>query len=325
MQSRFVRFAQRATALQQMPRLQMNRLSKLQTSMMNPMNLARRSYQSGSAAGNGFLKTITSTPWTGMKVAGAAASIGLGCLIGYGLCQPANYVPSNTRNMIRSFSGPQFAQMVRSRMMKTYGYIVGGLGITAAAAVTMFSRGYAARFANSNPIMMTIGCVVGMMGLMIATQATPYDNVLLKHAFGTGFSVFMGFTLCPLVALGGALLQQAAMITGVIVGSLSLVAMAAPDDQFLSWGPYLGVGLGVVVAASFGSMFFPGSALLESVCLYGGLGLFGCFVCYDTQKMKYHAEMDDNYDPINRGFGMYMNTINIFIRIVSILSNRKKK
>merc|ERR1719334_1725336 len=79
-----------------------------------------------------------------------------------------------------------------------------------------------------------------MMALMIGTQATPQENVGLKHAMGAGFTTMMGFSLCPMVAMGGALLQQAAMITGVIVGSLSCVAAVAPDDQFLSWGPYLG-------------------------------------------------------------------------------------
>merc|ERR550539_2292532 len=143
-----------------------------------------------------------------------------------------------------------------------------------------------------------------------------YDNLIPKHLAWAGFNTFMGFALCPMVAMGGALLQQAAMITGIIVGSLSLVAAVAPDDAFLSWGPYLGCGLGVIVAASFGSMFFGGSALLESVVLYGGLGLFGCYVCYDTQNIKYHAEMDEHYDPINRGIGLYMDTINIFVRVV---------
>merc|ERR1712048_206253 len=135
----------------------------------------------------------------------------------------------------------------------------------------------------------------------------------------------MGFSLCPMVAMGGALLQQAAMITGVIVGSLSAVAACAPDGQFLSWGPYLGCGLGVMVAASIGSMFFPGSAMLHNVVLYGGLGLFGMYTCYDTQKIKYHAELDEHYDHIARGMGLYMDTINIFVRVAQILAMNRRK
>jgi len=263
--------------------------------------------------------TIRSHPWTPLKVAGAAGAIGLGGLVAAGLMQPANYVPSSARSQIRAFSGPEFASMVRTRMMKTYGYVSAGLGITALSAITLFSRGYAAKIAMY-PIAGTFGCIGLTIGFMIATQAIPQENVLAKHLAWGGFNCAMGFSLCPMVALGGVILQQAALVTGVIVGSLSAVAAVAPDGQFLSWGPYLGCGLGVMVAASIGSMFFPGSAMLHNVLLYGGLGLFGMYTCYDTQKMLYHAELDNNYDPINRGFGLYMDTINIFVRVAQIIA-----
>merc|ERR1712217_511719 len=166
---------------------------------------------------------------------------------------------------------------------------------------------------------LTIGC-------MLVLQSIPQENVVPKHLAWVGFNGAMGLTLCPMVAMGGVVLQQAAVVTGIIVGSRSAVAACAPDDQFLSWGPYLGCGLGVMIAASFGSMFFPGSAMLHNVLLYGGLGLFGCYVCYDTQKIKYHCELDEHYDPINRGIGLYMDTINIFVRVAQILMmNQRRK
>jgi len=271
-------------------------------------------------------QTIRSHPWTPLKVAGAAGAVGLGALVAVGLMQPANYVPSSARAQIRAYSGPEFASMVRSRMMKTYGYVSAGLGITALSAVTLFSRGYAAQLAMY-PIAGALGCMALTIGCMIAVQVIPQENVVPKHLAWGGFNCAMGFTLCPMVALGGVILQQAAVVTGVIVGSLSAVAAVAPDGQFLSWGPYLGCGLGVMVAASIGSMFFPGSAMLHNVVLYGGLGLFGMYTCYDTQKMLYHAELDSDYDPINRGLGLYMDTINIFVRVAQIIAmsgNRKK-
>jgi len=269
-------------------------------------------------------QTIRTHPWTPMKVAGAAGAVGLGGLVAVALMQPANYVPSAARSQIRAFSGPDFATMVRTRMMKTYGYVAGGLGITAVSALTLFSRGYAARMAYY-PIASALGCLALTMGLMITTQSISQENTVAKHLAWGAFNGAFGLTLCPMVALGGTILQQAAVVTAVIVGSLSLVAAAAPDGQFLSWGPYLGCGLGVMVAASIGSMFFPGSAMLHNVVLYGGLGLFGLYTCYDTQKILYHAEMDTYYDAINRGFGLYMDTINIFIRVAQILAMSQRR
>jgi len=285
-------------------------------------HIARRAFATHATP---VWQTIRSHPWTPMKVAGAAGAVGLGGLVAAGLMQPANYVPSSARSQIRAFSGPEFASMVRTRMMKTYGYVSAGLGITAVSALTLFSRGYAAKLAMY-PLAGSLGCMALTIGFMITTQSISQDNVIAKHLAWGGFNCAFGLTLCPMVALGGPILQQAALVTGVIVGSLTAVAAVAPDGQFLSWGPYLGCGLGVMVAASIGSMFFPGSAMLHNVLLYGGLGLFGMYTCYDTQKILYHAELDSHYDAINRGFGLYMDVINIFVRVAQIIamSGRRK-
>lgn len=76
-------------------------------------------------------------------------------------------------------------------------------------------------------------------------------------------------------------------------------------------GP-LAMGLGVVFAASLGSMFLPPTtalgAGLYSVSLYGGLLLFSAFLLYDTQRIVAQAERYPAYpqlygvkpyDPIN--------------------------
>merc|ERR1719499_1684065 len=150
-------------------------------------------------------------------------------------------------------------------------------------------------------------------------RMTPYENPM-KLAWWSAFNCINGLMLVPMGLYGGALVTQAAMITACIVGSLSAVAACSPGDTFLSMGPMLGCGLGVVLAASLGSMFFPGSAMLMNISLYGGLGVFGLFLCYDTQKVLYHAQMDNQFDPINRELGIYINTINIFVRVAQILA-----
>merc|ERR1719499_1706426 len=155
-------------------------------------------------------------------------------------------------------------------------------------------------------------------------RMTPYENPM-KLVWWSMFNAANGLTLVPVGLLGGQIVTQAAMITACIVGSLSAVAACSPGDTFLSMGPMLGCGLGVVFAASLGSMFFPGSSMLMNVSLYGGLGVFGLYTCYDTQKILYHAQMDNQFDPINRELGIYLDTIIIFIRVVTILSGGKKK
>jgi len=100
-------------------------------------------------------------------------------------------------------------------------------------------------------------------------------------------------------------------------------------------GP-LAIGFGAVFAASLGSMFLPPTtalgAGLYSISLYGGLVLFSGFLLYNTQRIVRRAESHPYYaavpyDPVNASIGIYMDTINIFVRIATILAgggNRRK-
>merc|ERR1719228_3214484 len=130
--------------------------------------------------------------------------------------------------------------------------------------------------------------------------------------------------------LGLAIITRAAWYTAGMVGGLSTVAACAPSDKFLNWGGPLAMGLGVVFCASLGTMFLPPSSAmgagLYSVAIYGGLVLFGMFLLYDTQKIIHKAERHPVgygaplFDPVNASMGIYMDTINIFIRIAQILA-----
>lgn len=57
--------------------------------------------------------------------------------------------------------------------------------------------------------------------------------------------------------------------------------------------------------------------------LYGGLALFGAMQLYDTQKVaeKARTQTAAQFDPIADSLGLYMNTINIFVRFVQIFAN----
>ena len=77
--------------------------------------------------------------------------------------------------------------------------------------------------------------------------------------------------------------------------------------------------------ASPGTMIFSG---LHTIYMYGGLVLFGGFLLYDTQKIIHNAENKPRYDPVNNAMGIYLDTINIFVRIFYLLAgssgNRRK-
>jgi len=73
------------------------------------------------------------------------------------------------------------------------------------------------------------------------------------------------------------------MITGITMASLGAVAWYAPNDKFLMWGGALSLGLGAITGVSVLSMVMGRTTpLMYNIWLYGGLGVFGGYVLYDT-------------------------------------------
>jgi len=175
-----------------------------------------------------------------------------------------------------------------------------------------------------------LGSMAALIGSGMVVRGLPYTEGFGAKQIGwMVHSGLVGIVLGPMCLLGGPLLIRAAYMTAGVVGGLSAIACCAPSEKFLAMGGPLAIGLGVVFASSLGSMFMPvTSALgagLYSISMYGGLLLFSGFLLYDTQRIIQYAESvppngTHKYDPINAAMSIYMDTINIFIRIAQMLA-----
>merc|ERR550534_1509737 len=249
-------------------------------------------------------------------VAGGAA-LGLGALAFYGLG-----MSSEAGAVDRTVAWPQY---VRDRVRDTYFYFGSSLAATAgtAAAMNLVNRG--------GFIAMGVS-IAAMIGSSMVARSIPYTpGVGAKQAAWLAHCAVVGAVIAPICLLGGPILTRAAWYTAGMVSGLSTVAVCAPSDKFLYMGGPLAMGLGIVFCASLGSAFLPPTtamgAGLYSVAMYGGLILFGAFLLYDTQKIIYKAERHPQqgygapaFDPINASMSIYMDTINIFIRIAQLLA-----
>ncbi|XP_028844083.1 growth hormone-inducible transmembrane protein [Denticeps clupeoides] len=263
-----------------------------------------------------------------MFLAGGAA-VGLGALCYYGLGM-SNEIGAIEKAVI-------WPQYVKDRIHSTYMYFAGSMGMTALSAVAV-SRTPALMGLMMKGSWLAIGATfAAMIGAGMLVRSISYEHSPVpKHLAWMLHAGVMGAIVAPLTLLGGPLMMRAAWYTAGIVGGLSTVAMCAPSEKFLNMGGPLAVGFGVVFASSLGSMFLPPTSAfgagLYSVAVYGGLVLFSMFLLYDTQKVIKRAESHPLYgvqkfDPINACLGIYMDTLNIFIRLVTILSsggNRRK-
>ncbi|CAJ1080273.1 growth hormone-inducible transmembrane protein [Xyrichtys novacula] len=259
----------------------------------------------------------------GRMILAGGAAIGLGALCYYGLGM-SNEIGAIEKAAI-------WPQYVKDRIHSTYMYFAGSVGLTALSAVAV-SRTPALMGLMMRGSWLAIGATfAAMIGAGMLVRSISYEHSPMpKHLAWMFHAGVMGAVIAPLTLLGGPLMMRAAWYTAGIVGGLSTVAMCAPSEKFLNMGGPLAVGFGVVFASSLGSMFMPPTSTLGaglySVAIYGGLVLFSMFLLYDTQKVIKRAETHplygvQKYDPINACMGIYMDTLNIFMRLVMILAN----
>merc|ERR1719431_34005 len=222
--------------------------------------------------------------------------------------------------------------------MDTYMYFGASLVATAGSAAAIFRSPAMMNLVSRGGLLAMGVSIAAMIGSSMVARSIPYSPGLgAKQAAWLLHAAVVGAVVAPICLLGGPILARAAWYTAGMVGGLSTVALTAPSEKFLYMGGPLAMGLGVVFCASLGSAFLPPStalgAGLYSVAMYGGLILFGAFLLYDTQKVIYKAERHPApayygapaFDPVNASMSIYMDTINIFIRIATLLAGGRKK
>lgn len=254
-------------------------------------------------------------------LAGGSA-LGLAALCYYGLG-----MGKGTNALEQSMLWPQY---VKQRIQDTYLYFGGSILISAASAAAVFRTPALIRLVSGGGWISMIATFAAMIGSGMVAQSIPYSPGFgAKQLAWAAHSAILGAVIAPLCFVGGPIMVRAAWYTAGVVGGLSTVAICAPSEKFLNMGGPLAIGLGVVFASSLGSMFLsPATALgasLYSMSLYGGLLLFSGFLLYDTQKIIRRAETHppfgfQPYDPVNNSISIYLDTLNIFIRIVTLLA-----
>lgn len=257
----------------------------------------------------------------GMLAVGAAGACGIGALCYYGLGM------SNVEGALeRSVLWPQY---VRDRIHSTYAHLGIGFGISAASAYATFRSPAAMRLMSSGSLLFAFGSLAALVASSMLVQSIPYEPGFgIKQMAWAGHCGILGAILAPLSMFGGPAIIRAATYTAGIVGGLSAIAVCAPSERFLVSTAPLSIGLGFVVASSIGSMFLPPTSRiglgLYGIALYGGLIVFSGLLVYDTQKTIKKAELHPAYsmapyDPINNSLHIYMDIMNIFIRMLQIM------
>ena len=220
---------------------------------------------------------------------------------------------NNDRKVARLSSG-----LMDEISATTYNLIIGiviAYGLILNAVIVMNFSWF---FRSMNYIVFLIGYFVScIVGTVIAVSST---NPLIS---------FLGYNLVVL-PVGGLLsifvpeyyvqdIISAAVVTGIVVGVMTLLATVKPSI-FAGLGRTLLVSLGLGIVAEIIALILGYSGNIFS---WFFVILFSAYVGYDWMKAQAYPKTVDN--AVDSSLDIYLDIINIFVRLLSILGKSKSR
>ena len=136
------------------------------------------------------------------------------------------------------------------------------------------------------------------------------------------FSIGFGITLSPVNKVNKEVLTASVIGTISIFITFFIMGLIITSYGYnISWlGGILLISLFILIITGLISMICGVSTLSHKVYLYFGLLVFSLYVLFDTNQIL----SDSTYkkDFISASMGYYLDVINIFIKLVSILKNK---
>lgn len=238
--------------------------------------------------------------------------------------------PASSANIHGAAMWPQY---VRERLQGTFGYFGSGLAFTAlGGAISIRNRAIVNFFGQGG--LMSLGVALAlMMGSSYLCHSMPFDGSVLgaKAAFYYAHMGIVGAVISPILlhGAGAGVLARAGGATLAIMSSLAFTGMVAPNDAYVKTYGFVNAGMFLMLGACVASYFAPPmgalSMGLESFIMFGGLALFSLKGFSDLQRCVAAAQRPGQFDPINHAHAITHDAINIFIRLVLMMSNNKRK
>lgn len=171
----------------------------------------------------------------------------------------------------------------------------------------------------------TIWFVLGFFALsMIGIFVAVNDSVVIKLLGYTMIAVGLGAITGPYVAMYTlASVVQIFFITMAVTLMIGFVGAIAPFSVS-HWGGFLLTGLWVLIFAQFGSIFLAMLGFDIKIAMtaldWVGVFLFSLYIFYDmNQAMRAEYSVEN---AITFAVSMYLNIMNLFIRLLSLFGTK---
>lgn len=172
-----------------------------------------------------------------------------------------------------------------------------------------------------------LAIVIAEFAIVIAAGvAMKKNNVTLSAILFFGYAVVNGllFSSIFLVYEIGSIVTVFFTTAGLFA-ALAIVGYTTKKD-LTNMGTLCIFGLLAIIIGSLVN-FFIGSSTLEMIITAAGIAIFLGLIAYDTQKIKNMALNNSGYAPMVLGLWgamqLYLDFINLFLRLLSIMGKRK--
>jgi len=168
---------------------------------------------------------------------------------------------------------------------------------------------------------------IGGILLIVWLAITPKEEVVKRISILIGFGFLEGLTIAPLVLAYAAI--HPSIVVSAFLGTVSIFTCFSASAYFAerrSWfflGGFLSSCLSCLMVLGFLNIFFQ-SLAVHSGLLYIGLVVFCGYVIFDTQLIIEKAAAGEK-DFVSDCLHLFLDFINIFVRLLIILGKDKKK
>ncbi|MFH1913835.1 MAG: Bax inhibitor-1/YccA family protein [Pseudomonadota bacterium] len=230
------------------------------------------------------------------------------------------------------------AEIVNAFMRGVYGWMSGGLALTAFMAFAtlnvpvLFNLAFAynAEAGTLSPTMLPMIALFAAFGMVffLSFKISTMNPSTATSLF-LAFSALNGFSLAPiLMAYTTASVVSTFVTTAGMFGAMSLYGMLTKKD-LTSWGSLLFMGLIGIIIAMVVNIFMQSSAMAFAISVIGVIIFLG-LTAYDTQKLKTMGENVPAGDTaaIRRGtilgaLTLYLDFYNLFLMLLRLMGDRR--
>lgn len=213
-------------------------------------------------------------------------------------------------------SGEERATLVR----RTYGLVFISIVVTVMGVAFGRTQPALMDAVTRHPIITMLAMFAPLWMAMKAHRDYPKNLILTLL-----FTFIEGIWLAPFLYMAErrapGIVGQAGLLTLTTFGVLSLYAVVSKRD-FSAWGSFFIMGLWVLIATSLLNIFFP-TALGSLWIAAGTVLVFSGLLVFDTWRIVKSGQYGpDDYVPA--AVNIYLDLLNLFIAIVSLLGGRRK-